>query len=991
MVDFAARDAVWIDVLPSMRNFGSTLAKEAGKEADKSGKEVGGKFGKAMLAGVAAVAGGAVLAGKALYGIGETFDEVSDTIRVGTGATGKALDDLVASAKTVGKNVPAEFEQIGQVVADVNTRLGLTGPTLEKFSSQVLEASRIMGEEIDINAMSAAFNVFQIQGEDTTEAMDHLFRVSQATGVGMNDLAKNATTAAPAMQALGFSFEETTALVGNLDKAGLNSSKMMAGMSKALVELAKDGEEPQEAFKRITGEIEGYLEKGDKAAAVDLAAQLFGTRNATQFIGALESGALAMDDLGKVAGMTEDTILGAGAETMDFAEQWQMFKNEIMVAIAPAAEWLFGKIGEGMTWLRETGIPALKDFGKWLGENKTIMIALGVAVGTAVVGFGAMKILTAVKTWLMATTLATKGLNAALKANPIGIVITAIAALVGALVWLYQNNETAKKIIDAAWNAIKSAVQVVVNWFVDTAWPWIQKALQWIGDKATWLWKNAIKPAWDFIWNLIKNVAGWVKDTAWPWFRSALQQIGDKASWLWNKAIVPAWEGIKSAVKGAWDFVKGIWDKFKSGLQNLGDRFGDFKDGVARTFGAIVTAIAKPIRAVIQFVNDKLIGGLNNLLSKIPGVDLQIPLIPVPELPHFQVGPRRSSGGRTALALAEGGTVPGWSPHPRADNIPAMLTAGEYVLPVNAVRALRDRFGDSFLEMLRRGLPGFARGGEVGGNRKPHQGGLGDVFSAIKSGAEWVGGLITDPIGTIKRTVQGLLEGVGNSWPAKVLIGLGSKIIDGLVNWVKGIFGGGGDDSGIPAGGWSVDRLTSFVTGLDPTARITSGKRGRRLTASGFVSYHSLGRAVDFVSANIYRTMQLLAATGMPWTEAYYTPWGFMRRGRMVPSNQVSPVTKATHYDHGHLAMALGGLVPKLFDRGGILDPGANLVFNNTGGPETLVRPEQLALSKQDMAEAVRAGVDGAVLVGPDQQGLWRLVRREEIRVGNRARMGVPR
>src|SRR5690606_16240858 len=97
-----------------MRNFGSTLAKEAGKEADKSGKEVGGRFGKAMLAGVAAVAGGAVLAGKALYGIGETFDEVSDTIRVGTGATGKALDDLVASAKTVGKNVPAEFEQIGQ-------------------------------------------------------------------------------------------------------------------------------------------------------------------------------------------------------------------------------------------------------------------------------------------------------------------------------------------------------------------------------------------------------------------------------------------------------------------------------------------------------------------------------------------------------------------------------------------------------------------------------------------------------------------------------------------------------------------------------------------------------------------------------------------------------------------------------------------------------------------------------------------------------------
>src|SRR5690625_1055481 len=202
-------DAVWLPVLPSMKGFGPELVKGAGKEAEKAGKPVGQRYGKALLAGVAVVGAGAVAAGTALYKVGEIFDDVSDTIRAGTGATGKDLDDLTDSAKRVGKTVPAEFGEIGTMVADVNTRLGLTGPTLEKFSSQALEAGRLMGEAIDIDAMSSAFNVFQIQGEDTTEAMDHLFRVSQATGVGMNELATVTANAAPAAMELGFSFEET--------------------------------------------------------------------------------------------------------------------------------------------------------------------------------------------------------------------------------------------------------------------------------------------------------------------------------------------------------------------------------------------------------------------------------------------------------------------------------------------------------------------------------------------------------------------------------------------------------------------------------------------------------------------------------------------------------------------------------------------------------------------------------------------------------------
>lgn len=405
-----AQDAVWLPVLPSMKGFGPALIKGAGSEADKSGKAIGAKLGTALVAGVAVAGAGLGAAGAALYKVGEVFDEVTDTIRTGTGATGKALDGLVGVAKSVGTKVPADFSKIGTVVADVNTRMGLSGPVLEKVASQYLEAGRILGQDVDIAKTSAAFNAFKIEGEDVSGAMDHLFQVSQATGLGMNELAEAAARNAPAMQTLGFSFQETTAMVGSFDKAGLNSGAIMASMSKGLVTLAKDGEQPAEAFKRVQGEIAGFIDKGDQAGALNLASKVFGTKGATQFIGALKSGTLNFDDMSKAAGQTGDTILGVGEETMDFAEQWQVFKNKVLVWLEPMAAKVFGgmaffmgEVSAGVTafgaawaandgditssgipgmfeqlaywgrqafdYVQNTALPAIKDFGGLLADT----------------------------------------------------------------------------------------------------------------------------------------------------------------------------------------------------------------------------------------------------------------------------------------------------------------------------------------------------------------------------------------------------------------------------------------------------------------------------------------------------------------------------------------------------------------------------------------------------------------------------------------------
>jgi len=344
----------YISLVPSMKGAQGEIARalvpDAQAAGDQAGKETGSRFGAAFKVAMGAAAVGAVVVGAfaGLYQVGSIFDDVTDTIRVGTGAQGEALEGLSQVAKNVATSVPTSFEQAGTAVADLNTRLGLSGETLTTVASQYLEAGRILGQEVDINSTTAAFSAFGIEGDAVSGALDELFQVSQATGVGMNELAASVQKNAPAVQNLGFSFSETAALAGSLDKAGLNTGQIMGSLSKSLVTLAKDGQEPQAAFEGVITQLEGFIAAGDTAGAIDLAGKVFGTKGASQLVGAIQSGTLALDDLVGAAGLSGDTILGVAAETADFAESWTLVKNNALSALEPLSTAVFNLAGGAM-------------------------------------------------------------------------------------------------------------------------------------------------------------------------------------------------------------------------------------------------------------------------------------------------------------------------------------------------------------------------------------------------------------------------------------------------------------------------------------------------------------------------------------------------------------------------------------------------------------------------------------------------------------------
>jgi TP901 family phage tail tape measure protein len=347
-----------------------------GVEFDKSGvgKQLGGLqsdlqsqlgplgsiLGTSLKAGlVGAAAGAAVLVGKYLYDIGSQFDDMADTIATATGKSGDDLDGLVDIAKDVGKTVPISFEDAGTAVAQLASKTGMTGKPLKSLATQVTALSKVTGQELGqtIESSTRLLGDWGLKGEQASEGLDTLYKASQATGTETTRLAELLTKFGGPFRQLGFSFEDSAALLGKWQKEGVNTELVAGSMRIALGKFAKAGREPAEALQETITAIQNA---GSAGEANQKAIEAFGARAGPDMAAAIREGRFEIDDLVKTMQSSQSTILNSEKGTRDFAEQWLLFKNQVAVALAPIAERLFAAIGEGMAAINEYGPPAVK-------------------------------------------------------------------------------------------------------------------------------------------------------------------------------------------------------------------------------------------------------------------------------------------------------------------------------------------------------------------------------------------------------------------------------------------------------------------------------------------------------------------------------------------------------------------------------------------------------------------------------------------------------
>lgn len=222
---------------------------------------------------------------------------------------------------------------------------------------------------------------------------------------------------------------------------------------------------------------------------------------------------------------------------------------------------------------------------------------LAAATGRTTAATAASTTAMGAKTTATATaTGAQRGLNAAMRANPIGAIITAVTLLVGALVWFFTQTEAGQGIVTRVWEGIKTVVGGVVDWFqthVVGTFMQVYNSL-FNGDFTGGGGLAEDSPVVAFLLklrNTAMNVAGWFTGTFVPALKSAwtgvttaatwawdtilspvFTAIGNIATWLWASIIKPYFNFIGAAFRTVGSVLSGVWTGL---LQPTIQLFGD--------------------------------------------------------------------------------------------------------------------------------------------------------------------------------------------------------------------------------------------------------------------------------------------------------------------------------------------------------------------------------------------------------------------------------
>lgn len=712
-------------------------------DADDGAKEAGEGFTvfKGILVDLvatgikSAINGIKNLAGEAKKSFQE-FDDGRDKIVAMTGATGEAADDLMKAYKGVASSVQGDFGEMGEAVGELSTRFGVSGDELEKLATQFVKFSKLNNANVSgsVDDVQKALSAFGMKADKAGDFLDALNKVAQDTGVDVSTLAKGLIQNGTAFKEMGLSIQQSAALMGQMEKSGANTETVMNGLRKALKSATKDGIPLSQALSELEKEIIG---NDDSTKGLQAAYNAFG-KSGDQIYGALKNGTLSFQSVSLAADEYKDSIEKTYEGTLDASDKVKLAFQRMKLSAADVVDRILTKYGPDIEKAIEKITPVIEDVVEWLAvhlppaievirsafvgvaeifksvfgwllDHSDAVITALVAIGAALVAWklttivtGVISLVKAIKMMGAAASVAAvkQGLlNSALLANPIALVVAAIAALIAIFVSLWNKSEAFREFWQNLWERIKLTVQTVWKVIKDAAsaaWDLIKKIWNgvpaffgriWDDIKAifsavgavlsgdfsgAWelikgVWNNVVQFFAD-VWDGIKDIFSGIDDYFGNMFSNAWKKLVDIFSpvseWVQKNIIEPVaglftdfWDNWKTGVKAAWDAVTGVFggiadwfkDKFSKAWQAVKDVFSTggkvfegIKDGIVTAFKAVVNFIIRGINKVVSLPFDAINGILQKLRDlEILGLhpfDWLTARLPVPQIPELARG-----------------------------------------------------------------------------------------------------------------------------------------------------------------------------------------------------------------------------------------------------------------------------------------------------------------------------------------------------------------
>ena len=291
-----------------------------------------------------------------------------------------------------------------------------------------------------------------------------------------------------------------------------------------------------------------------------------------------------------------------------------------MAQLGETVEPVFTRVQEAVTQV----VQKLTEFAQWAMENGPIVESVIAGIGAGFIVWNVASIIQGVTTAISAFKAANEGatvaqwaLNAAMNANPIGILVTVIAAVVTALVTFIATNEDARAKLVEVWNTIKTTVSGAIEN--------VKQILNSIIEFVTNNWQslltmlvNPFVGAFKLLYDncegfreIVDNMVSRIKES----FQNLVSSVSQKAQEIGNT--------IKNGVQGAVDYIASLPSKF---LQWGRDMIDNLVQGIKNGIGKIkdaIGSIADTIRSYIHF-SEPDVGPLADFNSYMPDMTGQI-------------------------------------------------------------------------------------------------------------------------------------------------------------------------------------------------------------------------------------------------------------------------------------------------------------------------------------------------------------------------------
>lgn len=491
-------------------------------------------------------------ANKAVDSTMSKMDKFRSGMKKASVVAGGVLTASGALAKGLVEQGRAARDTNGKI-SSLTERLGTYGSDHQKVADRIISSAEKMSKNTGID--------------------DQAIKSAQTMLLGFDDLAESAGEA-------GGMFDRVTQASVDMEGAGL------APVGKASKDLARSLQEPDKGLRRLERsgisftdqqkkQIEAMVESGDKAGAQ----------------------AAIMEKV-------EKTVKGAGEANADAADKqaakYQLLKDKLGQQLLPAYDKLMGILGQ---------------VTNFAAQHSTAVIAVGASIaGLAAIVLGVQAGLVAYNAIMRTVQVVTKAwtavqwlLNAAMSANPIALVVIAIAALVAGIIYAWNNVDGFKEAVVAAWNWIKDttvkvfdavvtfigdAIDNIAEFFTVTLPAAVQTVLDWLGNNWPLVVSIITGPIGALVvavithWDEIRNKTVEIFTAVMDWIKDTWDSI---KTWLTDKV-----KSIATAV------VRGFTDMKTKGTNKI----NQLKDGVTSKFSALVSFVKSvPNKIVTPVVN----------------------------------------------------------------------------------------------------------------------------------------------------------------------------------------------------------------------------------------------------------------------------------------------------------------------------------------------------------------------------------------------------